>query len=239
MRRAVQIIVLTTLAPIVPGPSWASALEQQECQVVQLENRVELHSPFFVFYLDTKAGLRAESWTNRLTGKTISLGGGAELAVDIGLPDGPLLTPQWQVTQTPSENRATTGQAVFRLTADEPELSALVTYRWDAEEPVLRKFVEIKNESGRELDRLLETFRPDVVHMDSLDLSAYLPALRGLPVVVTHHNVESRLLARRAGGEASRDCCRACSARNERSARRRRNPHARKLDRTPAAAGYF
>src|SRR5690606_24737366 len=33
------------------------------------------------------------------------------------------------------------------------------------------------------------------------DLSAYLPLLRGIPVVCTHHNVESQLLRRRAAAE--------------------------------------
>lgn len=42
------------------------------------------------------------------------------------------------------------------------------------------------------------------VHMDSLDLSVYLPSLRSLPVVCGHHNVESALLARRAEAEPSR-----------------------------------
>ncbi|MBL0889219.1 MAG: glycosyltransferase [Gemmatimonadaceae bacterium] len=51
----------------------------------------------------------------------------------------------------------------------------------------------------RDLQQALDTFRPDIVHMDSLDLSGYLPAIpRGLPVVCVHHNVESALLARRA-----------------------------------------
>ena len=41
----------------------------------------------------------------------------------------------------------------------------------------------------------------DVAHIDSLDLAAYLPDLRGLPVVCAHHNVESALLLRRARRE--------------------------------------
>ena len=51
----------------------------------------------------------------------------------------------------------------------------------------------------RDLQQAIESFRPDIVHMDSLDLSGYLPAIpRSLPVVCVHHNVESALLARRA-----------------------------------------
>jgi polysaccharide biosynthesis protein PslH len=42
----------------------------------------------------------------------------------------------------------------------------------------------------------------DVVHVDSLDLVAYLPMLRSVPVVLAHHNVESQLLRRRAESES-------------------------------------
>jgi polysaccharide biosynthesis protein PslH len=42
-----------------------------------------------------------------------------------------------------------------------------------------------------------------LVHMDSLDLAAYLPLLGALPVVCVHHNVESSLLRRRAAMEGS------------------------------------
>lgn len=41
----------------------------------------------------------------------------------------------------------------------------------------------------------------DIVHLDSLDLSGLIDELAGLPVVCTHHNVESSLLTRRAGVE--------------------------------------
>ena len=47
------------------------------------------------------------------------------------------------------------------------------------------------------LNGLLEREPPDIVHVDSIDLSGYLPRVSHLPVVLTHHNVESRLLARR------------------------------------------
>jgi len=41
----------------------------------------------------------------------------------------------------------------------------------------------------------------DVVHVDSLDLVRLLPLVRRLPIICTHHNVESALLRRRAGTE--------------------------------------
>ena len=62
---------------------------------------------------------------------------------------------------TPSPSPAT-GEGNRR---PEPAISALVTYRWDAKQPVLRKFVEITNKSDRELNRLLNvrlgTYRTD------------------------------------------------------------------------------
>jgi glycosyltransferase involved in cell wall biosynthesis len=54
-----------------------------------------------------------------------------------------------------------------------------------------------------ELRRLQGWFLPDVVHVDSLDMVRLLPLLDCRRTVVTHHNVESQLLERRAAGEAS------------------------------------
>jgi len=48
---------------------------------------------------------------------------------------------------------------------------------------------------------LLSTTRFDIIHLDSLDLVGYLPTMNDQNVVVAHHNVESKLLARRAGTE--------------------------------------
>lgn len=53
------------------------------------------------------------------------------------------------------------------------------------------------------LEELLRTQSFDLVHMDSLDLSAYLPMLEGMPIVCVHHNVESALLRLRAQNERS------------------------------------
>jgi glycosyltransferase involved in cell wall biosynthesis len=51
------------------------------------------------------------------------------------------------------------------------------------------------------LSGLLQAEQFDVAHMDSLDLSAYLPLLARIPTVCVHHNVESALLRRRAATE--------------------------------------
>ncbi len=55
----------------------------------------------------------------------------------------------------------------------------------------------------KRLDELLSARDYALVHCDSLDLSAYLPAFGELPVAVTHHNVESALLRRRADVETN------------------------------------
>lgn len=49
--------------------------------------------------------------------------------------------------------------------------------------------------------RLLSSRRFDLVHLDSILLSRFLPLFDGMPVVCVHHNVESELLRRRAVAE--------------------------------------
>ena len=114
---------------------------------------MELCSPLFVFHLDTQNGLRAEAWENWLAGRRILLGKGPELDVDLGPLGGPLQTPQWQVSSVPSPSQRSDakGEAVFQLTSQEPALSAQVTYRWNAREPVLRKFIQIANTGTKEV----------------------------------------------------------------------------------------
>lgn len=51
------------------------------------------------------------------------------------------------------------------------------------------------------LRALVQSHHFDLVHVDSLDLSGYLAEVSSLPVVCTHHNVESQLLQRRAEAE--------------------------------------
>jgi polysaccharide biosynthesis protein PslH len=50
----------------------------------------------------------------------------------------------------------------------------------------------------RELKKAVETSDFAVAHLDSLDLSAHIDGLRGLPTICVHHNVESQLLRSRA-----------------------------------------
>ncbi len=53
------------------------------------------------------------------------------------------------------------------------------------------------------IQQLLNDRSIRLVHVDSLDLSDYLPMVSGIPTVCTHHNVESALLRRRAEQESS------------------------------------
>ena len=106
------------------------------CEVARSGDAVELQSPHFVFRLSTARGLRAESWQNRLTGRTLGLGGGAEVEFDIGLPDQPLNAPVLRVIKTPAPGVAC--EAVFELASGEPKATVSVRYQWYAREPVIR-----------------------------------------------------------------------------------------------------
>ena len=129
---------------------------QESCRVTRNEKKVELCSPFFVLSLDTTNGLRAKAWENRLSGRTISLGDGPELKVDIGLPGQPLRIPVFAVSAMKVNREGKTAEVVFTLESKQPAISALVTYRWDAKRPVLQKFVEITNKGSHEIGRLLD-----------------------------------------------------------------------------------
>jgi len=60
------------------------------------------------------------------------------------------------------------------------------------------RWVYESEEFRKRLGTLLRERDFDLVHVDSLDLVAYLDDLAHLPVVLAHHNVESQLLRRRA-----------------------------------------
>jgi len=47
---------------------------------------------------------------------------------------------------------------------------------------------------GRELERAIGLARPDIIHIDSMDLYGWLPLLPKVPTACTHHSVESALL---------------------------------------------
>lgn len=51
---------------------------------------------------------------------------------------------------------------------------------------------------ARQLAEVLGRLRPDLVHLDSMDLYGWLPQLPPVPVTCTHHSIESDLLRLRA-----------------------------------------
>jgi len=143
---------------LIAGAQPALAAERV-CGVARTGTTVELVSPHFILRLDTAAGLNAQSWLNRRTGRTISLGGGPELRVEIGEPASPRPL-KLRVTRAPEAFEGDSARAVFELAADPPGLTAVVVYQWDAREPVLRKTVEVCNGGPREV-RLLHLWLAD------------------------------------------------------------------------------
>ena len=59
----------------------------------------------------------------------------------------PLESVEWKPANLISKKEGESGEAVFEVVSNSGALSALVTYRWSASEPVLRKFVEVSNRS--------------------------------------------------------------------------------------------
>jgi len=112
-------IILSVLLGIGIGLAIAHpcAYGQHACRVVQRGKQVELCSPSFVFRLNTVSGLRAQSWTNLLTGRTVELGDGPELEIDLGLPDHPLQTPTLEVSAVQVKDDGESGEVAFTLAA--------------------------------------------------------------------------------------------------------------------------
>jgi len=65
-----------------------------------------------------------------------------EQYLTVGPPTGKVA---WGPARLVSKIDGRSGEAVFALTSDTSNLSALLTYRWEAKEVVLRKFVKITN----------------------------------------------------------------------------------------------
>lgn len=53
-------------------------------------------------------------------------------------------------------------------------------------------------EMRRALVEEIETFRPNVIHVDTIGLAPYLSLVPQVPAVLNHHNIESQMMARRA-----------------------------------------
>lgn len=53
------------------------------------------------------------------------------------------------------------------------------------------------------VEQAITTFKPDVVHFDTISLAPYLAAIGDTPATLTHHNIESHMLLRRAAQESN------------------------------------
>ncbi|MBT3375473.1 MAG: hypothetical protein HN742_11380 [Lentisphaerae bacterium] len=152
------------------------------CAVAVSEGRVALTSPTFSLVLDTSEGLRAVSWENRQTGRTVLLGDGPEAAFDLGLPAGPLTTPALRLVSAPLEATGPDLEAVFGLASEGSEAVVTVTYRWGSSEPVLHKFVSIRNTGDEAWNRLLNVRLGD--YPVSGRLSTAVGMKRGFPAYI-------------------------------------------------------
>ena len=84
-----------------------------------------------------------------------------------------------------------------------PQEHSRVRWVWDHARSMLTRtpytrWVHESRPVRRRLDELLGRHSFDLVHVDSIDLLAYLPRLPSVPLALAHHNVESALLRRRA-----------------------------------------
>ncbi|MCC6127380.1 MAG: hypothetical protein IT426_20665 [Pirellulales bacterium] len=191
--------ILIAALGFLPQTSRAAAADKTGCAVAQDGARVELRSPFFVYRLDTESGLRAAAWENLLTGNKIALAHGSELEVDIGELEGPHRTPRWRTVRSasPATMPGPVGEFVFQLTAEDPQLRAQIAYRWNNEEPVLRKSVQITNAGNKEI-RLLN------VRLGTYETEAGLADReQGFPVYLNEECFMS--LAHPAGWSSAKD----------------------------------
>ncbi len=90
-----------------------------------------------------------------------------------------------------------------------PQKRSRLRYGWDhvrsvASRRVYTTYLYESHAFRSRVRELVQSKRYDLIHVDSLDLAAYLPACGSLPVVCVHHDVESALLRRRAAVERNR-----------------------------------
>jgi len=109
--------------------------------------------------------------------------------------------------------RGRIGEAVSALSAygnveafPIPQEHSKLRLLWDHARSLIAHtvYTRFAYQSQRFSSRLTSLLQQDdfaLIHMDSMDLSFYLPMLAGRRVICTHHNVESALLRRRAPAE--------------------------------------
>ena len=149
------VFLLWAVLIVFPRIAVAEPAKASLSRVVVHGQTVELRSPTFEFVLSTADQLRAVSWKNRLTGRTLNLGNGLEVEFDIGLPGQALVTPKLTMKNGSARTIEDGHEAAFDLVSADPAVTARVTYRWNDREPVLHKWVSITNSGKTVWDRLL------------------------------------------------------------------------------------
>jgi len=136
---------------LLPVGSASAGQDQEGCRVAINGRLVELRCPSQVLILDASARLQAVSWENRLSGTKLSLGNGPEVELEVGSLSKPEPVPLEVVHLPVADDGKPSCQATFKLASKAPPLSVVVTYRLDAAQPVMRKFVEVSNDGDREV----------------------------------------------------------------------------------------
>ena len=108
-------------------------------------------------------------------------------------------TTDWAVAAGPDALGRFAQVEVFGI----PQKHCRVRFAWDhlrsvASGHVYTTYLYDSKPFRARLTEVLRSTAFDVVHVDSLDLAAYLPACGQIPIVCVHHDIESRLLGRRA-----------------------------------------
>ena len=100
----------------------------------------------------------------------------------------------------PGELRELGGVAIHPIPHETSRLRLISDHMWSLiSRRAYVRWVYESREFRRDVRALIREFDPDIVHFDSLDLIAYMPDVPSdVPIVISHHNVESALLRRRA-----------------------------------------
>ncbi len=127
-------------------------------KIVKSGENYILESPFFEFCLDTRDGLRAVWWKNKLTGRKLNMGNGNEVEFTIGLPGSRIIQPKTKLSGYPKIGSQPLNESVFELVAEEVNARILVTYSWNGTEPILTKSVTLINEGTTTWNRLMDLY---------------------------------------------------------------------------------
>jgi hypothetical protein len=90
------IVMAAAVIPLLFLAAAEGAGKAPGCAVARHGAEIELQSPAFTYTLDTAQGLRARSWQNHFSGRTISLGLGPEISLDFDAADNRIWISGWK-----------------------------------------------------------------------------------------------------------------------------------------------